>query len=1199
MGNKKALKVFSTASVAGMIATAVLSSQAFAAVDAYSIKVGGDVYQYNKENLAKSFVEAKRGNDAVLYDDFIAKLEKAGGFFAFHDDKTGYVDFENIKGKFQEAKRAGQEFKVDEYTESKDAKVVEVPTVKKAVVKEGKVVYEEENSGKEGEVSIKAVTPLNLKQVKIEFAQKIEDTDVKDDIEDIDNYTLEDKDGDEVDDVMIKEVKLDESKKFAILTFNDKVDSKGKYLIENQEKYTLTIDEDVTGDEVKKEIVFKDTELPEVEKLEVVGVDTVKVTFSEPVMPYNIEKVSDSIGEKNVVAPELDDDDFEINDGDISINKVELVNNNKEANIIVGTNFKDGEDLKVRVKSSVKDYAGLTTISSPKKTTVKEDKKAPEVVGFKDIDTEDRGSKTYEKVTLIFDKDIKFKNMDDTEITNDSDLENYYHTSDKEGNRPEIVKVDGKELTLYFEDDTFANGTTNIYIKSGAIESRWEVENYKLSTRIEKEKDDTAPELTRVEQHEDYNNKIKIKFSEKVKTGDKTEDKSALKAKNYTLTDNKGKEWKIDKVEKDGTSEKEFIITTTKDLDEDLKYKLTVENVEDKAGNAIKKVTKEFTVKDNDAVDADDITIKVYSAGTSSQKIVVDFDTKMKMDSSRYSAKDLSKYTLVAKNKDGKGLGVFDDKSSINLSDMYKAEIKTAKDGKAVEITLPSKENKDDLKDKQYKLNDLGINNEEVKLYLQIDRVEDANGNVTTRNYELAITDFSGKGEIGSITFDDDEDYAPQVKSPEEIFFSFDDKVDFNIKDIKVVAAASEEDAKKAADKLVKAAEQGEDLDTVKLDTAKLLKIATHKKGDHDGNTTVTLTMHKSLKNDEYDDDDYNHIFTYDGKYLDKDGNKLDVYVFAVPSKIVNSNHVTSTKNDYDETLKLGSAGMIKVEDKLAPVVKDNDRIAKANRYGDDKENTDEIVEYYYNKADNTGAIVVTFEEDIDPASVSRSSVTLNKDDFEDGKVSSVKAVGNKVVINVEKLTDGDDKVEIERGHEIILKGVRDLEDNEAEELKLQVGDFKELTKEDVAKILGETVKPEINKTELNKTIAEANKKVEADYTPESYKALKDALAMPETNQAEVDAKTKAINEAIKGLDVKVEANQLVGEAKAFMGNEYAEIDLKDIKASDITKVTLDGADLAAEKYSVEGTTLSIIKANKDSKIQVVAGDKTYDVVFK
>ncbi|KEI02361.1 hypothetical protein [Clostridium botulinum] len=1156
MSNNKTLKVFSSTAVAGMIAAAMMSSQAFAAVDAYSVKVGDEVYKYDRVELEKSFLDSKAGDKAALYEDFTKKLGEAKGFYAFNDTKNGYVDYNSIEAKFLEAKNAGQKFDVNAFTESKDAKIVEVKSVKKAVVnKDGKIEYvsEEKESGK---LKVESVEALSLKQLKINFNQKVTDSDKKDDIEDIDNYTLEDKDGDEVDTDMIKEVKLDDSKKFAILTFRDKVDSKGKYLLENQEKYTLTIDEDVTDNEVKKELVFKDTQLPEIVKTEVVGKDTLKVTFSEPVMPYNIEKVS----QNKDVDPELDDDDFEINGGDLSVNEVKLVNNNTEANIVVGTDFKEGQKVKVRVKSSVRDYAGLTTVSQPKETTVKEDKKAPQVVGNKEVETEDvkveNKTVTYEKVTLIFDKDIKFKNMDQTTIDSANDLENYYHTSDKEANRAKKVKVDGKELTLYFEDDTFGNDSTNIYIKSGAIESRWEVENEKLSTKIKKEKDDTAPELTKVKQDEDTNNKVKIKFSEKVKCGNTTEDSSACKSKNYTIKDNKGKEWKIDKVEKDGTSEKEFIIFTTKDLDNELKYSLTAENVEDKAGNPIKKVTKDFKVKDNDPVSPSDITVKVYSAGTSSQKLVVDFDTKMKMDDSRYSAKDKSKYTLVARDKNDKTkyLNVFDGKSSINLADMYKSEIKKAKDGKAVEITIPSKENKNDLKDKQYNLKDLSvdkINHSDVELILQVDRVEDMNGNVTERNFQIPINmkkDFLGKGSEGSIMFDDDEDFKPQVVSPEEIFFAFDDKVDFNIKDIKVVAAESLEKAKLAADALM----ENKELPKGTHD----LKIATHKKDKNtDGNTTVKLTMDKELRDKKYDDDDFNHIFTYDGKYLDSTGKKLNVYVLAVPTKTVNGKEVTNTKNDYDETLVTGKDSIVEVEDKLAPVVKDNDRMDKDHKYGNDRDNTDELVEYSYNKADNTGSIVVTFEEELDPASVSRSSVELNKDDFKDAKVKSVIVEGNKVVIGVEKLTDGDKKVEIEKGDEIILRGVRDKNDNVSQKLTLQVGDFKDLTtktKDDVK----EAVEKIADKNQYVQVVKKENGSMEA--TIKKDKQDVKLQGNGETFLKELTAGNLLPQNVIID-DVNIDLTKPVAEYKEAVKAELKKVigkELKDIKLSDLEKLS-------------------------------------------
>src|SRR3712207_3314934 len=110
MSNNKTLKVFSSTAVAGMIAAAMMSSQAFAAVDAYSVKVGNDVYKYDKTTLEESFLDFKDGDKAPLYEDFTKKLEQAKGFYALHDTKNGYVDYSLIEEKFLEAKDAGQKF---------------------------------------------------------------------------------------------------------------------------------------------------------------------------------------------------------------------------------------------------------------------------------------------------------------------------------------------------------------------------------------------------------------------------------------------------------------------------------------------------------------------------------------------------------------------------------------------------------------------------------------------------------------------------------------------------------------------------------------------------------------------------------------------------------------------------------------------------------------------------------------------------------------------------------------------------------------------------------------------------------------------------------------------------------------------------------------------------------------------------------
>ena len=230
MSNNKTIKIFSSTAVAGMIAAAMMSSQAFAAVDAYSVKVGDQVYKYDKADLTKSFLNSKRQKDAKLYDDFVAKLTESKGFYAFNDTKNGYVDFNSIQAKFKEAKRAGQQFNLDEFTESKDAKIVQPKLVKKAVVKDGTVVYVDEvgPDDEKGDLKVKSVTSINMRQIKVEFNKAITDKDTKDDIEKESNYTFYNSDGDKIKtdgenstDVVVEKAELNENGKFAILTLKD------------------------------------------------------------------------------------------------------------------------------------------------------------------------------------------------------------------------------------------------------------------------------------------------------------------------------------------------------------------------------------------------------------------------------------------------------------------------------------------------------------------------------------------------------------------------------------------------------------------------------------------------------------------------------------------------------------------------------------------------------------------------------------------------------------------------------------------------------------------------------------------------------------------------------------------------------------------------------------------------------------------
>lgn len=158
----KVVNVLSKAALAGMVASAMLTSQAFAAVDAYTVKVGDDVFEYNKSELVQSFLDAGEGLEAPLYEDFTSKLSEGKGVYAFHDDKNGYVDFASVSNAFLNAEEGT--FNLNAFTESEEAEVVTVPTVKKAVVVDGEVKYEGEETG---ELKVESVSAINATSLEL------------------------------------------------------------------------------------------------------------------------------------------------------------------------------------------------------------------------------------------------------------------------------------------------------------------------------------------------------------------------------------------------------------------------------------------------------------------------------------------------------------------------------------------------------------------------------------------------------------------------------------------------------------------------------------------------------------------------------------------------------------------------------------------------------------------------------------------------------------------------------------------------------------------------------------------------------------------------------------------------------------------------------------------------------------------------
>ncbi len=176
----KVVNVLSKTALAGMVASAMLTSQAFAAVDAYTVKVGDDVFKYDKAELVASFLDNSEGLDAPLYEDFTAKVSQGKGVYAFHDDKNGYVDFASVSNAFLNAEEGT--FNLNAFTESKEAEVVTVPTVKKVTVVDGQIKEETEGEVVEtGDLKVESVSAINSTalEVKGTALSKLKAEDIK------------------------------------------------------------------------------------------------------------------------------------------------------------------------------------------------------------------------------------------------------------------------------------------------------------------------------------------------------------------------------------------------------------------------------------------------------------------------------------------------------------------------------------------------------------------------------------------------------------------------------------------------------------------------------------------------------------------------------------------------------------------------------------------------------------------------------------------------------------------------------------------------------------------------------------------------------------------------------------------------------------------------------------------------------------
>jgi hypothetical protein len=561
----------------------------------------------------------------------------------------------------------------------------------------------------------------NLIQVYLVYSAAVD----KDSAEKVENYELKGAD--------IKSAQLQDDGVTVVLTLD--LESDG---MEQQAVADLTVKnvKDLDGNVIEKttlEVEFLDRDIPEVVDAEVVGNNTFKVTFSEPM------KV-------------VKKDQFVVNKGKMYVKNITMQNNNTEALVEMYSTLKEGE-VTLQVKSGNEDYAGFGVVGKIFTLEVVPDEEAPVVVGYE--------SAKRNKVTLIWNEDIKinFTLNADGELVDAEDLDNFYHTNSK--NPATKVTKDGKKLTLEFgddEDNWLPAGTAYVYVLKDSVKDYWDNKNAQQMIKVEVEVDETAPEVDEIKVLDE--NIIEVKFTEDL-DGDTAEDHD-----NYTLLDDKGKEVKniIRDIDYDS---KKVTITFYEDLNGD--YTLVIEDVEDIFGNAMPETAVAFTVGDETApVPEEDFSAVLYNAGEVNQMIKINFGEKMALEG-KYAVNDDEKYVI-----NGKALTEYDD-----------YEIEVVEDGKVVEIYIPAKDKNGKTINGEIELDP---NADEIGML----RVADAAG-----NYTEALSFTINLVEEGSISFAQKEGkYIVEATAKDTIKIKFDDNVvKFNVDDLLISELANKEDA--------------------------------------------------------------------------------------------------------------------------------------------------------------------------------------------------------------------------------------------------------------------------------------------------------------------------------------------------------------------------------------------------------------------
>lgn len=536
---------------------------------------------------------------------------------------------------------------------------------------------EKESTGK---AEVQSIEALNLNQVKIVFASKVDEDAAKD----VTNYEV---DGD----TLIREIKKDvnitqyanakavlqDDGRTVILTLADSQDQNDETTVKVK-KGVLSEDKTKNIKEYEKDILFKDIVAPQVSKVSIRGNNKLIVEFSEAVFVKDVEGDKDAakklaekfeINGQSIEGMGLNKDHSKVKDSLIFkdengkynayVNKVEFY---FDSALDSGKN-----ELKVEdgTKDEILcDAAGFIIKEVTKEFKIEEVTSKPKVKSVK--------GGTDGKIYIDFDRAM------DSETGQDST--SYYLNNDKlsdEKSNDYFAKVelkkDDTQVKITVDSSLIKTGSNVIEITDKIKDAYGNKVDDDTRISFTAEKDEEKPKVVSVQSIDAET--IRVRFSEDVKHS------HATNKSNYELKDSNGTDITNsdidDIVAANGTEDDTNVydIKMEKKLT-GAKYTLKIKNVADTSDNVMDDYTATLNGEDDEAPTVDGVTQKQDEK----KKVIIRFSEKM----DRSSVRNSSNYRFIDKSDSNK------------IKDLpSKATISVASDDKTVTIEFPdSYENK-------------------------------------------------------------------------------------------------------------------------------------------------------------------------------------------------------------------------------------------------------------------------------------------------------------------------------------------------------------------------------------------------------------------------------------------------------------------------------------------------------------------------